>query len=81
MARQECAQISSVSCDSVHGSLCPTKVQTDVAESLGMGTGLLVIEADRETPLCVGCGDLKACDLCNALVSGSVAKYVVKGVE
>ncbi len=41
------------------GSLCTTKVQTDIAESLGMGTGLLVIDVDRETPLCVGCGDLK----------------------
>jgi hypothetical protein len=40
------------------GSLCPTKVQTGVAESLGMGTGLLVIDDDRGTPLCVGRGNL-----------------------
>jgi hypothetical protein len=63
------------------GSLCPTKVQTDVAESLVMGTGLLVIDTVRETPLCVGCGDLKSCGLGNVLVCGSAAEYVEKGLE
>jgi hypothetical protein len=46
-----------------------------------MGTGLLVIDDDRGTPLCVGRGDLKSCGLGAVLVCRSEDEYVKKAVE